>query len=405
MIALAWGKSGKKKTKEKWLYAADVQPVAGMSVEALAATRAGIVVTCPYDDGGRKRAPEVLGSVGRAVKKPYKARKIETPSDAKCWFCLASGKDPHLVVGVGEHFYVAAAKGGLVPEHVLIVPVGHIRHSLDGKMNNAMRAEVAQWKECVRKWFREGLGCGVYFFERAVATRGGSEQMHMHINCVPMKAGTPGAEQTTVNKIATEWGMHGVETVEEGVECLSLLRDLCERECRAEGSGVTPETFEFFWAEFPDGSRTVHNISGAAPTTPRAPQLHQAVAAKDRGESEENGLVEVADRSSPTTPALDGRAPSFGQAGKKTPVESSENRKLDSPDGNDKLQQGGKARHRTRHPLQFGRRIATEILNMPLRVDWKTCVGALREERRAASRVREEFAPFQPAASDDEENS
>ena len=43
-----------------------------------------------------------------------------------CWFCLSSPKvEKHLVVSIGDEVYLALAKGPLVPEHVLILPITH----------------------------------------------------------------------------------------------------------------------------------------------------------------------------------------------------------------------------------------------------------------------------------------
>jgi hypothetical protein len=45
---------------------------------------------------------------------------------ADCWFCLSSPKvEKHLVVSIGDEVYLALAKGPLVPEHVLILPITH----------------------------------------------------------------------------------------------------------------------------------------------------------------------------------------------------------------------------------------------------------------------------------------
>ena len=49
-----------------------------------------------------------------------------------CWFCLASPEvEKHLVVSVGNHAYLALAKGGLVPQHLLILPIAHYQSTPD----------------------------------------------------------------------------------------------------------------------------------------------------------------------------------------------------------------------------------------------------------------------------------
>ena len=49
-----------------------------------------------------------------------------------CWFCLASKEvEKHLVVSVGTYSYLALAKGGLTPDHLLILPIEHFQSTSD----------------------------------------------------------------------------------------------------------------------------------------------------------------------------------------------------------------------------------------------------------------------------------
>lgn len=48
----------------------------------------------------------------------------------KCWFCLSSSSvEKHLVITVGEHFYLALAKGPVNQTHCLLLPVTHVQCS------------------------------------------------------------------------------------------------------------------------------------------------------------------------------------------------------------------------------------------------------------------------------------
>jgi diadenosine tetraphosphate (Ap4A) HIT family hydrolase len=50
------------------------------------------------------------------------------PADGRseCWFCMASAEfEEHLVVVIGDECYIAMPKGGLVPDHTLIIPIAH----------------------------------------------------------------------------------------------------------------------------------------------------------------------------------------------------------------------------------------------------------------------------------------
>jgi diadenosine tetraphosphate (Ap4A) HIT family hydrolase len=306
----------------------------------------------------------VLCLLGRCTaKRPRPSRQsTATPRDAKCWFCLGSGKDPHLVLAVGEHFYVAAAKGGLVPEHVLIVPVNHVHSSLDAGVTERMAAEVAAWKAAVARWYREELGVGAYFFERAVFTRGGLSQMHMHIQCVPTGTGTGG--RRAVEAVVEEWGMGGVQFLSDGASCVERLQQLCAEQCGGEAGAW--KQFEFFWAELPDGTRAVQNVTGAVPR--QGAVVSGALGATGGAAPATDGAAEAGERRDASGDE-EAAAAAAAERGAKLP---------------------------SRHPLHFGRKVATVLLDLPERVDWKSCVGALREEQRAAGRVRDAFAPFEP---------
>lgn len=372
-FALAAACKAKKGAPEapRWLYAANVQPLAGMSVPELAATRVGMLVTCPYDAGENKRRVEMLSGseigVAKRPRRPVRAgrQSTTTPRDAKCWFCLASGKDTHLVLAVGEHFYVAAAKGGLIPEHVLIVPVNHVHSGMDPKMTEEMREEVELWKSAIRQWFRKDLDVGAYFFERAVFTRGGWDQMHMHIQCIPMKKCEDGRK--AVEGVAKEWDMKGVEIFAEGTTCLERLQQLFKER---EGAESAEKAFEYFWGELPDATCVVQSISA----------VKLLVAANDSAADSEIPIVAV-DRAA-TDGSEHGKDPEASAAGGAEKTSSAE--------------EGKRLTRPSAHPLHFGRKIATVLLDLPDRVDWKSCVGMLREEQRTANRVRASFAPFEP---------
>eukprot|EP01035_Chromulina_nebulosa_P017298 gene17298-22835_t len=61
--------------------------------------------------------------IGWAQGKP--AEKTNNNSHANdCWFCLASPTVKfHLIVSVSDHAYLALPRGGMVDNHILIVPI------------------------------------------------------------------------------------------------------------------------------------------------------------------------------------------------------------------------------------------------------------------------------------------
>nr|KAG5702915.1 hypothetical protein BaRGS_034688 [Batillaria attramentaria] len=71
---------------------------------------------------GRKRHHQESGRHQGDNKQPRKPVEPTGP----CWFCLGSPQvEKHLVVSVGTLTYLALAKGGLVADHVLILPIQH----------------------------------------------------------------------------------------------------------------------------------------------------------------------------------------------------------------------------------------------------------------------------------------
>jgi Protein similar to CwfJ C-terminus 1 len=490
------------KGKERWVYAADVAPLSEMTPADLAATRTVPELPAPYSatfedipkpfgstgtgvgNGTlskvsnwkpapkRPRSDTVLGTTVAAEAGAYTVYKrlrydqsIQTPSDAGCWFCLANGKDPHLVLAVGNDFYVAAAKGGIVPEHFLIVSIGHARHSLDPSLTPAMHAEVSSFKVAIAKFYAETLDCALpYFFERALRTRGGDAQMHMHIQCIPIKASAVagGRDIALSTGASLDLKLEALDVKYAG--CIPRLRQACSDECGIEEDAW--KTFEFFWAELPDKSSFVHLVSSIsasavcntlpsdrpASTAPAAPVVtdeHKPKPAANKndepispiqdvapagirlplvpadltGDSQANiaavNTSRTADDSenvavasataaaeiSPTGASLDATATSALAAPVSTEIAMATREaalslaKADAP-----VPTRIFGKHATRHPLYFGRKIATTLLDVPNRTDWKRCVGALKEELRITEQMREAFAPYALPTEDDDED-
>ncbi len=81
-----------------------------------------------------------------------------------CWFCLSGSEvEKHLIVSIGDHAYLALPKGGLTPDHVLILPIAH--HASLLELPEDVGKEVDRFKSAVRKCFKK-RGQAVVFFER-----------------------------------------------------------------------------------------------------------------------------------------------------------------------------------------------------------------------------------------------
>lgn len=74
----------------------------------------------------------------------------------KCWFCLSSPSvEKHLVITIGDSFYLALAKGPINQYHVLILSVTHIQSV--ALLSEDDWNELEKFKTALKKFF-----AGVY---------------------------------------------------------------------------------------------------------------------------------------------------------------------------------------------------------------------------------------------------
>jgi hypothetical protein len=91
------------------------------------------------DSGKRKRQSQQGTSQGKRSRSGAPSLPKDLPPGV-CWFCLANPKvEKHLIIAIGNHSYLALPKGGLVPEHVLILPIGHCASSVLVSQVSCMR--------------------------------------------------------------------------------------------------------------------------------------------------------------------------------------------------------------------------------------------------------------------------
>lgn len=114
-------------------------------------------------------------------KKPgeaFKKKKQEFVAENSCWFCLTSHKfEKHLVVTMKSRTYVALSRGGIVLNHLNIMPIDHF-----GSLNltpDSVYEEVEQFKSLIKKVFNK-LGSEVVFYERNYRS------FHAQLHCVPI---------------------------------------------------------------------------------------------------------------------------------------------------------------------------------------------------------------------------
>uniref|UniRef100_A0A2P2I4V1 CWF19-like protein 1 n=1 Tax=Hirondellea gigas TaxID=1518452 RepID=A0A2P2I4V1_9CRUS len=243
---------GNSDKKSKWLYAFTITPAVHCSTAELV-VQPSDVTEGPY--AVHKLPPlEQEGSginqffYGGAEKKGHRGKKRSAESQdnnrekrlppkptGPCWFCLSSPEvEKHLVVSVGEHIYLALAKGGLVPHHLMLLPIHHYQTSLD--LEKQAHAELNKFKSRLREMFAES-GRAVVFYERNYRTT------HMQLHAVPLTQN----KATRVAQVFTEAGE------EHGLPLEELPR-------HTELSAAVQSGQPFLMVEPPQGPTLLHRV-------------------------------------------------------------------------------------------------------------------------------------------------
>ncbi|XP_013396694.1 CWF19-like protein 1 isoform X2 [Lingula anatina] len=250
---LALAKVGNKE-KKKWLYAMNIVPLNKMNSEELV-KQPEDVTECPYKNipvQAKPKAQEESStqffydmSGGQGKKRP--GDKTKGPPEKKqqrkppqptgpCWFCLGSPEvEKHLVISIGTQVYLALAKGPLVPEHVLILPIGHYQSTVS--LPDDVRSEIEQFKSALKKFYKS-LGKAAVFFERNFRTQ------HLQIQACPI-------ERDHVQDVKQVFD-----------ECASFQKlELHEIPKLSDLKQIVPVGAPYFYAELPTGDKLLHRIS------------------------------------------------------------------------------------------------------------------------------------------------
>lgn len=192
------------KTKAKWLYAFSISPANLMDKEELIKQPTDVTenpfldmkISKPINTRiNDEKAPQFFYDLNREIesKESYgrkRFQKNENVSNKKrsqppqpkepCWFCLASPDvEKHMIISIGEHTYLAMAKGGLTDDHLLILPIGHHRSTVELVDNQELNEEITKFKNALIQYF-DSKNCCVVFFERNF------KSSHLQIQVVPV---------------------------------------------------------------------------------------------------------------------------------------------------------------------------------------------------------------------------
>lgn len=243
MVALAGvpaDKGGGK--KQKWLHALSLLPMRTMASAVLAHAPAE-TTDCPYPYAPALAAEAEQRLSGQKRPRPDFVKDERGWITQSCWFCLASPNfESFLVASVGEDVYTCLAKGPLVPNHALVIPIAHRACSL--QLSEAEGVELRKYVSALTRAF-SSVGQGCVCFERFMCN---SQFEHMHLQIVPLPhqlaQGAAAAFKTHGERIGIKF-----ELLPAGVSLASRM----------------PKPEPFFRVELPDGSQLLHRMT----TNPR----------------------------------------------------------------------------------------------------------------------------------------
>ncbi|KAH8336930.1 hypothetical protein KR059_008551, partial [Drosophila kikkawai] len=176
------------------------------------------------EGGNRKRQG---GENNRRDKRP----RIPQIDQEKCWFCLSSPDvEKHLIITVGEHFYLALAKGPINKNHVMILSTKHVPCA--AQLSPEDWEELDKFKAALRKFFKS-LGQVVCFTERHY------KSVHLQINVLAFEEGYAWKIKHSFEDKAEEFNLE-FETL-PALDSVKML----------------PEMGPYFLAELPDDSTLI----------------------------------------------------------------------------------------------------------------------------------------------------
>ncbi|NXN91198.1 C19L1 protein, partial [Rhinopomastus cyanomelas] len=185
---------------------------------------------------GKKRPSD-----GKESFQPKQTKKPSQPT-GPCWFCLASPEvEKHLVVSIGTHCYLALAKGGLLPDHVLILPIGHYQSMVD--LSLEVVEEVSKYKSALRKFFRS-KGKRFVLFERNYRSQ------HLQLQVIPVPLDHCTSEDIKESFIA--------QAQEQQIELVEIPE-------HSDITQVAQPGTPYFYVELDTGEKLFHRIRGRFP--------------------------------------------------------------------------------------------------------------------------------------------
>ncbi|KAF3794867.1 Zinc finger CCCH domain-containing protein 64 [Nymphaea thermarum] len=161
-----------------------------------------------------------------------------------CWFCLSSPNlESHLILSVGDAFYCALAKGPLVEDHVLLLPIEHVHNTLS--VHEGAEVELLKFKSAIKAYLRsQGMALIVFEF-----ISNPSRTTHANLQVVPLPLSK-----------ASEVRQHFISAAKNlGFE-FSVYMPTSEVDARQELRTQLDRSSSFFYLELAEGSILSHSI-------------------------------------------------------------------------------------------------------------------------------------------------
>lgn len=170
----------------------------------------------------------------------------EESQGKKCWFCLSSPSvESHLILSIGESFYCALAKGPLVEDHVLVIPVEHCSNTLS--LKSEAEKELQRFKDALKAYFKNQRKA-VVFYEWLFKHR---HSMHANIQAIPIP----------FSKVADVRGCFNLAAKKCGFEFELISPSNHDSEGRELLRTRFDGTSNFFYVELPEGTILSHSIA------------------------------------------------------------------------------------------------------------------------------------------------
>uniref|UniRef100_A0A669C5P4 CWF19-like protein 1 n=1 Tax=Oreochromis niloticus TaxID=8128 RepID=A0A669C5P4_ORENI len=221
--------------KKKYLYAFNIIPMKTMDPTELVKQPQDVTENpyrCPTKD-----KTDTQKTAFSATEEVCLESSLPPQPSGPCWFCLASPQvEKHLVISIGTHCYLALAKGGLTPRHVLILPIGHYQSVVD--LSSEVVEEMEKYKSALRKFYKsKGERC--VLFERNYRSQ------HLQLQVVPVP----------LNRCATEDIKEAfmVQAQEQQMEMMEIPEHTDLKQ-------IAPPGTPYFYVELDSGEKLFYRI-------------------------------------------------------------------------------------------------------------------------------------------------